>query len=285
MTSVDHTTPPAPLLTQPLPDLAAWTRHFCDTDIPVCEETATRLEALRADADDVDANMLRDMAAGDPLMTLKMMAWAGRNRPVRMVTETESVTAGLVMLGIGPFFRDFGPQLMVEQRLDGQPQALHGLRTVLDRAYRAANFALCFVVHRMDYDADVICLATLLHDFAEMLLWCHAPALALRMREAQLADPTLRSADVQKQVLNIELVDLQQALMKAWHLPELLVRISDDKHADQPNVQSVMLAIRLARHTAQGWDNPALPDDMRDIGALLTLSPVAAMDLVKSVDH
>lgn len=285
MTSVDHTTPPAPLLTQPLANLTAWTRHFSDTDIPVCADTAAQLEALRADPDKVDANMLRDMAAGDPLMTLKILAWVARNRPERMVTETESVTAGLVMLGISPFFRDFGPQLTVEDRLADKPQALDGLRAVLGRAYRAANFALCFAVHRADYDADVICLATLLHDFAEMLLWCHAPALALHIREAQRADPTLRSADIQNRVLNIELPDLQQALMKAWHLPELLVRISDDKHATQSNVLSVTLAIRLARHTAQGWDNAAIPDDITEIAELLTLSPAAALELVKSVDH
>jgi HD-like signal output (HDOD) protein len=189
MTSLDHSTPPAPFLSAALPDLQAWTHHFLDADIPVQAETSAKLEALRADEDNVDANMLRDMAASDPMMTLKMMAWAARNRPVRMATETETVTAGLVMLGITPFFRDFGRQLTVEDRLAEQPQALAGVRSVLDRAYRAANFALCFVVHRMDYDADVICLAALLHDFAEMLLWCHAPALALQIRDAQRTNP------------------------------------------------------------------------------------------------
>jgi HD-like signal output (HDOD) protein len=95
----------------------------------------------------------------------------------------------------------------------------------------------------------------------------------------------LRSSEAQRQVLNIELTDLQQALMKAWHLPELLVRISDDRHAEQANVLSVTLAIRLARHTANGWDNAAIPDDIREIAELLTLSPGAALELVKSIDH
>jgi HD-like signal output (HDOD) protein len=277
--------PPTQFLSQPLPNLAAWTRHFGDTEIPIQADTAARLEALRADEDNVDANLLRDMAAGDPLMTLKIMAWAARNRPERRVTETETVTAGLVMMGVAPFFREFGPQPTIEDRLAQQPQALAGLRAVLDRAYRAANFALCFVVHRMEHDADQICLAALLHDFAEMLLWCHAPALALQIRDAQRADPQLRSADIQKRVLGLELTDLQQALMKTWHLPQLLVRISDDKHATVPNVLSVTLAIRLARHTTHGWDNPAIPDDIHEIAALLNLAPGAALELVKSIDR
>ena len=38
-------------------------------------------------------------------------------------------------------------------------------------------------------------------------------------------------------------------------------------------VRNVLLAVRLARHTAAGWDNPALHDDLADIGAMLRLGP------------
>jgi HD-like signal output (HDOD) protein len=139
-------------------------------------------------------------------------------------------------------------------------------------------------VHRMDHDAAVIHHAALLHDFAEMLLWVHAPELALQIRQAQQADPTLRSGAIQREVLNVALADLQQSLMKAWRLPELLVRISDDRHAEHPSAKSVMLAIRVARHTAQGWDNAALPDDTRDVAKLLNLSEAAAAQVLHELD-
>ena len=41
-----------------------------------------------------------------------------------------------------------------------------------------------------------------------------------------------------------------------------------------------MLAIRLSRHTLHGWDNPALPDDVHDIGQLLNLSDAATRGTV-----
>jgi HD-like signal output (HDOD) protein len=126
--------------------------------------------------------------------------------------------------------------------------------------------------------------AALLHDFAEMLLWCHAPALALQIRDAQRADSTLRSSAAQRQVLNIELPDLQQSLMRAWRLPELLIRISDDRHTEQPAVRNVLLAVRLARHTAQGWQNAAVPDDVTDISALLNLAPNTTLTLLRDID-
>jgi HD-like signal output (HDOD) protein len=85
-------------------------------------------------------------------------------------------------------------------------------------------------------------------------------------------------------VLGVELADLQQALMRTWRLPELLVRITDDKHARDANVHNVLLAVRLARHTANGWDNPAIPDDVRDIARLLNIKESAALDLVHQID-
>lgn len=280
------TQPPAafvPMLARPLRDLPAWTAHFRTAEIPVLAHTADALEAVRANEDSVDANSLGETIANDPLMTLKVLAYAATHRSSRVVTDIETVTSALVLMGISPFFSAFGLQPTIEDRLASEPEALKGLTDTLKRAHRGANFALGFAVHRMDHDAAVIHAAALLHDFAEMLLWCHAPALAWRIREAQYADPALRSSAAQLAILGIKLADLQQALMKAWRLPELLIRISDDRHGDNASVQSVMLAVRLARHTAQGWDNPAIPDDVDDIANLLNLSPIATLQLVREI--
>jgi hypothetical protein len=41
-----------------------------------------------------------------------------------------------------------------------------------------------------------------------------------------------------------------------------------------------LLAVNLARHSANGWDDAALPDDYRDIGDLLHISAENAQELV-----
>jgi HD-like signal output (HDOD) protein len=272
----------SPRIVEPLLDLDAWTACFRDTEIPVLAETALALEALRANEDRVDANSIGEMISGDPLMTLKVLAYASTHRAERMITDTQTVTSALVMMGIPPFFAVFGQQPTIEEQLAGAPEALVGLDTTLRRAHRGANFALAIAVRRMDPDAAVIHAAALLHDFAEMLLWCHAPTLALRILDRQRADPGLRSSVVQRELLNVELVDLQQSLMKAWQLPEMLVRISDDRHLDHAKVRNVTLALRLARHTAHGWDNPAIPDDVAEIAALLNLSQIATLQMLQT---
>jgi HD-like signal output (HDOD) protein len=267
-----------------LPDLDAWVDTFARGEIPVLTETAEALEQMRATEDDVDANGLGEMIATDPLMSLKVLAYTSELKRGRLMAEPETVTAALVLMGITPFFRDFGPQPTLEEVLADHEAALLGLSRVMQRAERASRYALGFAAHRADPDAAIIHSAALLHDFAEMLLWVHAPDLALQIAQLQEADRQLRSAAAQRQVLGIELADLEQALMKRWRLPELLMRITNDKHERDPQVRCVQLAVRLARHTARGWDDAAVPDDLRDIAELLNLSEPHALKLLHEFD-
>lgn len=271
-------------LSAPLPDLDAWIAHFLSATLPVLDDTAAALEELRAAEDAVDARLVAEAVAHDPLMSLKLLAHVSGVRDARRSGDPQTVIAALVLLGIGPFFRAFGAQPTVAAHLAGMPAARSGFEAVLQRSRRAAAFALGFAVHRMDPHAAILHAAALLHDFAELLLWLHAPALALRIAHMQQADPTLRSAVAQRAVLHIELAELQRSLLRAWHLPELLVQIEDDRHAVTAQVRNVLLAVRVARHSAMSWDNPALDDDVRDIAALLNLGEVPTRTLLREID-
>lgn len=281
-------TPPS-FLTRPATDEAAWAALFDPSALPVLAGTAAAIEEWRANEDAVDAHLLAETIVHDPLMTLKLFAHVARStrRSSRWDDErgdAETVTAALVMLGIGPFFRNFGPQPVAEHWLAAHPGALEGFQAVLRRARRAAAFAIGFAAHRLDPDAPVLHEAALLHDFAELLLWLRAPALAQAIADRQRADPGLRSAHVQRELLNVELPALQHQLMKAWRLPALLVHITDDRFAGDPQVRNVLLAIRVARHSAAGWDNAALPDDVRDIAALLQMGEEPVRRLLLDID-
>ncbi len=266
------------------PDLPSWLNWFAAAEIPVLRDTADTLEAFRANEDRVDANGLGEMISGDPLMTLKVLAYESGHRGRRVVTSAETVISALVMMGISPFFQAFGPQTTIDDLLASRPEALAGLQRVMLRAHRGANFALAFAIHRTDPDAAVIHAAALLHEFAEMLLWCHAPALALRVQAMQAADPELRSSVAQLSVLHVELADLQRALAEAWGLPALLVdSTSEPTPAGKTSARIIELAARLARHTARDWDNPAIPDDVSEIASLLNLSAAATLHLLTEI--
>lgn len=277
---------PPSRIERPLRDLAAWVAHFRAAPIPVLDAIALAVQELAAVEEAVDAHMLAKTVSDDPLMTLKLLALVGSNN--RRDTDVETVVTALVLLGSGSFFRQLGKLPTVSGALRGAPDEgeVHaGLQAVLKRSSRAARFAIGFAAHRMDPDASVIHEAALLHGFAELLLWCHAPTRALAISRRQQADPSLRSADAQRAVLGIALADLQQALMKAWRLPELLIRLGNKPHAENSQVKNVMLAARLARHTTQGWDNAALPDDVSDISGLLLLGGLPTLKLLHDIDR
>lgn len=274
----------AAFITRPPRDVAGWMACFDVSALPVLGSTADAIEWMAENEDATDAHTLAEELGSDPLLTIKVLAHVARLRRGRDGGDAETLTEALVMLGIPPFFRAFGGQPIVEERLADQPAALEGFRRVLRRSHRAARFATGFAVHRMDHDVSVIHEAALLHDFTELLLWEQAPALALEIEWRQRNDPALRSADAQRQLLNVTLVELQHALMKAWRLPSLLVRITDHSQDHSPQVRNVALAIRVARHSAGGWENPALPDDVQEVAELLQLGIEPTRRLLLELD-
>lgn len=271
-----------PLIERPFATPAAWAAHLQAAPIPVLADTADLIAALSTNEDAVDAHTLADAVGDDPLLTLRVLAHVGRHH--RRDTGVETLTSALVLLGVSPFFRHFGVLPTVEDRLYGRRDAIAGLRRVVTRAHRAARFALGFAVQRLDHDAMVIRTAALMHDLAEMLLWCHAPVLALQIAARQQADPSLRSDAVQREVLGTTLAEVQRPLMKAWGLPELLLELDDDRRAEQAPVRNVQLAVQVARHSADDWDNPALPDDIAAIAQLLRLSERSTLALLHEID-
>lgn len=258
-----------------LPDLDSWVTYFSEHEIPVLRHTGRQLESLAENVDRVNGRDISAVALHDPLMTVRVLAYIQPYRGKRLQGEITTVEQAVMMLGIEPFFRHFSKVLVVEDTLKTHPQALLGLLHVARRAQRASRYAYDWALWRHDLNAEEVRIAALLHDLAEILLWCFAPHLALEIQARQHADRSLRSAVVQDQVLGIQLSELQQALCHAWALPDLLPRLMDDQHASHPRVRNVILAVNLARHSANGWDDAALPDDYTAIGELLNLTPEA----------
>ena len=279
------------MIESPPPTLPAWVKALADAEIPVLPHTVAELRQLREIEDargTVDANMLADALSADPLMTLKVLVHVSRYCTRLSVEPPESLTGAIVMLGITPFFNAFNEPPTVIDWLNTAPDAISGLLKVVTRARRSAHFAMSFALRRQDEDAAIVHQAALLHDFAEMLLWCHAPKLAQEMAQRLQTDHTLRSAAVQKVVLGMPLSAVAHELMRVWQLPDMLIKCTDDRRAQDPQVRSVMLGVRIARHTQHGWDSPhaqaALHDDVSEVAKLLTLSHEGAERLLKAID-
>ena len=258
-----------PMLDQPLHDLDAWVRFFSNAEIPILRKTARRLEEARQNIDRVNGRDIAAIVLQDPLMAIRVLAYIHPFRGKHLRSDITTIANAVMMLGIEPFFAHFDAPPTIEAMLKDEPQALLGVLQVIRRVQRASNYAHDWALERHDLNIEEVALAALLHDLAEILLWCFAPRLAIEIRDRQLADKTLRSATAQQQVLGFPLFDLQRALCLAWHLPELLNTLMDDANAFQPRVRNVILAVNLARHSSSDWTDAALPDDFKAIEKLL----------------
>jgi HD-like signal output (HDOD) protein len=262
------------MLDHPLPDIDSWTLFFSNNGLPVLRVTKRRLDEMRADLDRVDARELARLILQDPIMTVRVLAYTQPIRGRSLQHDITTIASAVMMAGIEPFFNRFSELFTIEDQLkEAGPHALLGVLQIVRRAQRAADYAQEWSIWRHDVNMEEVRIAALLHDLAEILVWCSAPRLGLAILEQQKARPTMRSADAQKQTLGFTFLDIQRELCRVWHLPELLRTLIDDDNGDQPRVKNVTLAVRLARHSSHGWDDPALPDDYTDIGELLNITP------------
>lgn len=260
------------MIEQPFDGLDAWVAFFVQADLPVLRHSVTALERLRENAETTNSRGLVEVILHDPLFTLRVLRYIETHRTQRQLTDITTIDRAIMMIGITPFFREFQNLPVAEMQLKAHPQALLGLLKAINRARRAAHWARDWAVLRRDVDVNEIILATLLHDIAELLMWLFAPKLALQVRDAQVAHPHQRSASIQEEIFGIPLYQLKLALAQAWRLPALLTQLMDHRHAENPRVRNVKLAVDLARHSDHGWDDAALPDDFKGICDLLHIN-------------
>jgi len=261
-------------------DLPSWVDFLCKTEIPVLKQTAREILQLQQDEDALSARGLSAIIIQDPMMTFRLLRYAQTHQHKTQSRDLVTVEQALLMMGMTTFFKDLPPQPLVQDLLKTNLTAQTHLLKLIHRAQRAARFAADWATLLYDMQAEEIYIATLLHDLAEMLLLCFCPDKMNKIYAMQLADKTLRSHDAQQAVLGFKLSDLQCELDNASHLPPLLSLLIQEGDSNDRRVKNVSLAVNLARHSARGWDDAALPDDYRDIAELLRVDVEKVMRIV-----
>lgn len=260
--------------------LDGWVEFLTQVDLPVLKQTARDLGELHKDANKLSARSVAAIIATDPMMTVKLLRYLQQHKRKSQTSEVALVEQALIMMGVEAFYNKIPASPTVQDVLAGKMDALVQLLHVLHRAHRASEYAYDWAVRLSDLHYEEVRIAAMLRDLSEMLMWCFAPQEMLGIRTIQQQDKTLRSRAVQEQVLGFPLIELQKVLVKKWELPELLLMLMDEANSTRPRVRNVALAVNLARHSANGWDDAALPDDYTALGELLRIPADAAMALV-----
>ncbi len=263
-----------------LSTVTSWVEFFKTADIPVLKQTAREIGDLRADEDNASTRDIAAVVLNDPMMVFKVLSYSQQHKSKFQTKDLIQVEQALMMMGTSTFFSKILPMPIVEDVLDNNFSALMDLLKLIVRAHRASHFATEFAVHLMDLHSEEVRLAALLHDLAEMLLWCFDTEKMNIILQKQEADKTLRSKAVQQEVLGFKIIDLQKEIVKAFQLPALLADLMSDEASSSQRVRNVVIAVNLARHSANGWDDAALPDDYRDLAKLIRSDVERAMYMV-----
>ncbi len=261
--------------------LADWVDFLSKVEIPVLKQTARSLSTLRKDGDNLSARKMAQPIKNDPMMTVKLLRYLQLNKRSKQEHEVMEVEQVLMMLGLETALNKVPTEPLVEEILNTKhTNSLICLLGVTHRANLTANYAFDWAVRLNDLHFEEVRIAALLHDIAEILMWCFAPAEMLKIKAVQKQNKTLRSNVVQKHIFGFTLPELQSELVVKWSLPKLLITLMDDQCISQQRVRNVTLAVNLARHSANGWDDAALPDDYEEIGALLHIKAEEVMVIV-----
>jgi HD-like signal output (HDOD) protein len=265
---------------QNIKTLAQWVAFLSRAEIPVLKQTARDLATLRLDPEKLSPRDMAQIIAQDPMMTVKLLRYLQSHKRDSQQHDVMEVEQALLMIGVEGFFSKLPAKPLIDEILRAQMEALVYLLHVVRRSHRASSYAYDWAVRLRDLHFEEVRIAALLYDLAEMLMWCFAPAEMLKIRTLQQNEKSLRSRTVQEEVLGFALADLQQALAREWALPDLLLALMDGKNDQKSRVRNVVLAVNLARHSANSWDDAALPDDYRDIGKLLGMPVESVMVMI-----
>lgn len=261
-------------------DISAWIDFLRTAEIPVLKITAREIARLKEDEEKLSARALTATVMNDPMMVFRVLSYSQQHKSKQQLQDLLQVEQAILMMGTTSFFKNLPTDFLVEDILTNQLTALMHLLKLIRRAHRAAHYASDWATHLLDMHAEEIRTAALLHDLSEMLMWCFAPNQMNQIHKLQNLDKTLRSSSAQQHVLGFKLLDLQKELVKAFQLPPLLSKLMQDGVGKEQRVRNVTLAVNLARHSSNGWNDAALPDDYSDIADLLRMDLDRVMRIV-----
>jgi HD-like signal output (HDOD) protein len=238
-----------------------WVVFLKDKDIPVLPRTPVALKALvEAQENEVAPRDLADLVFDDAYLALKLLRKAEGRRSRTLGQETTTALASVLQLGADDLARTVRNAPLTDE---SNP---HLIDCEL-RAAMASSIARSWASARADVSSEEVALAALLAETGELLLWHFAPELPERALEELHSGRAQRTLQAQQQAVGFSFKQMTLALAEAWQLPPLITQLI--KGSDTVRANIARLATNAARHIVADPENPALPDDIIDIKAIL----------------
>jgi hypothetical protein len=235
-----------------------------DAGLPVLRATRVELKRLERIQDRISSQELAAVILRDPLMTLRVLQFLYHHRTRSQTQDITTIAHAIMMLGFARFFREFSELSVAEDQLHGCPDAPSVIYAKASQARLASLFARDWATLRHDMDPEEVMVAALVHDAAQLLLFCVQPDGSV---ESSVAEQT----------------ELRTRWYRHLGLPGLLDELTRDTDTLHARVVNVTLACDLARLCANGWNDPQLAPLLERIQRLLHISAVQVWEHIRNV--
>ena len=224
-----------------LQQIAQWREKLQASSLPVFSQTVRDVGQV-SQSPASSAQDLSDAISNDASMSARVIQIANspmfnpHNRPV------DTISGAVVLVGFDAV-RDLAISVsVIEEVLKGNAHSQVGLH--MSRAFHAATHARSFAHHERSEHAEEVFVAALLKSVGPMAFWSRAgeEGAALEVALAEAKD----GATAELAVLGFELCTLSQVLAADWNLGDLVTRVLDGRHTDDPLVAHVDLGHALA---------------------------------------
>jgi len=218
-----------------------WREKLNASSLPVFSQTVRDVGQV-AQSPASSAQDLSDAISHDASMSARVIQIANsplfnpHNRPV------DTISGAVVLVGFDAV-RDLAISVsVIEEVLKGNSHTQVGLH--MSRAFHAATHARSFALHQRSEHSEEVFVAALLRSVGQMAFWSRAAEEGAALETAMSQTDDLAQAEYD--VLGFSLEDLSQALAADWNLGELVTRVLDGRHSDDPLVAHVDLGHALA---------------------------------------
>jgi hypothetical protein len=231
--------------------LEHWLARLKPGETPVFRHTKEALMKLAHRSDQLVAKEVAVPILADPLATLRVLFNANNRTSRYFSAEVATVEHAILMNGISPFLDKASECPVLESTAQGRDKEILGSLYRLTRlAQHSAWQARDFATLNHDLRAEELQTAATLYYAPEFLLWLDAPDIAEQLAQLRRSMPSTKA---EQQVLGFALPPLRLMLLEAWKIPDGILDLLDDKHADRPRQTILKAALNISHCSRHGW--------------------------------
>jgi hypothetical protein len=237
-----------------------WAAYFEHLEQPVKASSKAALQTLEDGSEDaLSAHAYSALLLDDPLLALRLLKEANRRLPRRLARDITTPLGVVLALGTQQF----------KEQLRSAPdvnQDNTGFMACEARTTLAARISLAWGGLRHDLDPGELAMAALLANAGEIELWAFVPELPQKALDELHSGRAARSEQAQRQACGFAFLDVTLLLIENWSLPQLIKQLI--RGDEGMRARMARLAVNTARHLANGVEDAALPDDVREAAKL-----------------